>query len=415
MIRNLKWKFILINMSLVTLVLVIVFAAICFFSYDRMSDDSYEALQRILSSDIGDAPPKLDIGDKRPRKAPHMLPMFSVTVDDQGIIRSTVRENVAVSDALISKVTADVLAGGRDSGVLMEMKLRYLMQETATETRIAFADMSRELETLSSLLGSLTLAGAGGLAGFFLISLFLSRWALQPAEKAWKQQRQFVADASHELKTPLTVILANTGILLAHPQDTIAQQAKWVEYTQAEAKRMTQLVEDLLFLAKSDGAQAPLAFAEVNLTDVVWSCLLPFESVAYEQGVTLVSSAVAPDIRLTGCEGQLKQLIMILLDNACKYAGKNGTVAVSLEQRQDQIRLSVTNTGDPIPPAHLDRLFERFYRADSSRVRDTGGYGLGLSIAKTIVENHRGRIHVLSRETEGTAFTVELPLKHPKH
>ncbi|WP_363315573.1 sensor histidine kinase [uncultured Flavonifractor sp.] len=249
---------------------------------------------------------------------------------------------------------------------------------------------------------------ARAMATRFFVGLFLSSLALRPAERAWKQQRQFVADASHELKTPLTVILANTGIVLAHPEDTVAAQSKWLEYTQEEARQMKGLVEDLLFLAKSDATGQPFHPAEADLSELVQGCLLPFEPVAFEAGVAL-EARVEPALTLTGDEGQLRRLVRILLDNAIKYAGPQGTVTLELARQQDKLRLSVRNTGAPIPPEHLPHLFERFYRADAARDRSQGGYGLGLAIAKAIVEHHRGTITVSSRAETGTVFTVLLP------
>ncbi len=410
MIRKLRRKFIFINMTLISLVLIIVFASICFFSYQRTKAESYDVMQRVINSDIGMPPPPVEIGNRPPKKAMPMLPVFSALLDDQGKIISAARENVAVSDEMIAEVSERVLASGRQEGILYDQRLRFLLKQTPEGVRIAFADMTRELEAMTNLMITLLLVGAGGLAAFFLISLFLSGWALNPVEKAWEQQRRFVADASHELKTPLTVILANTGILLAHRQDTIDRQSKWVEYTQAEANRMKKLVDDLLFLAKSDAAQAPALQTSMNFSDVVWSCFLHFESVAYEQGI-IIKSEIAPDITLTGDEGQLNQLAVILLDNACKYAGKSGTVTLTLKRLQESVLLTVSNTGAPIPAEHLNHIFERFYRSDSSRSREQGGYGLGLAIAKAIVENHRGRISVESSEAAGTTFSVNFPLK----
>jgi len=170
---------------------------------------------------------------------------------------------------------------------------------------------------------------------------------------------------------------------------------------------MKGLVEDMLFLAKSDATRDPIPHMPFNFSDTVWSCLLPFESVAFEKGVTL-DSEVAPDLTLKGDSGQMKQLVSILLDNACKYAGSPGRVFLKLEGGE-KITLSVQNTGDPIPPEDQEHIFERFYRADKARVHSEGGYGLGLAIAKTITESHRGRIEVQSDAEHGTTFTVTLP------
>ncbi|HCP14445.1 MAG TPA: two-component sensor histidine kinase [Peptococcaceae bacterium] len=411
MLKKLRRKFILINMSLLSLVLVIVIAAVGLFNYQQLKNESYAVLQRTLSDNGGEMPiHRVEIGGGKPPKSQLMLPAFSVLLNENGQVIAKTRENVDVSDTVIAQMAQRVMASGEEDGVLNDMRLRFLVKTSSEGTRIAFTDMSRELEMLTSQLISLTLIGFGGLTAFFLISLFLSAWALRPVEKAWEQQQQFVANASHELRTPLTVVLTNIGILLSHKQDTIAQQSKWIENTQTESHRMKKLVEDLLFLARSDAAQVPLIQKEFNFSDAVLGCLLPFEPMAYEKGVTLRSD-IQPEISLIGDENQIKQLIIILLDNACKYAGEKGTLTLALKKVKDGILLSVNNTGQPIPGECLAHIFDRFYRVDSARCRDEGGYGLGLSIAKTIVEKHGGRITVESSEGAGTTFAVWLPWK----
>ena len=171
---------------------------------------------------------------------------------------------------------------------------------------------------------------------------------------------------------------------------------------------MKGLVEDMLFLAKSDAARLPTTRLPVDMSELTEGCLLPFESVAFEAGVNLESD-IRPGLYVSGDEGQLRRLVYILLDNACKYAGTDGTVSVTLSRPSDRLKLTVRNTGPAIPPEHLEHLFERFYRSDSARTREAGGYGLGLAIAKAIVQSHRGQISVTSSEAEGTVFTVLLP------
>ena len=192
----------------------------------------------------------------------------------------------------------------------------------------------------------------------------------------------------------------------------MSDNRKWLEYIQAEAQRMKALVEDLLFLAKHDAAGFPVN-KPVNFSDLTEGCLLRFESVAFEQGVQL-SSQVASGLTLVGDKSSLERLVMILLDNAIKYAGRGGEASLRLEQQQDRAVLTMVNSGPPIPPEHLPHLFERFYRADSSRSRDQGGYGLGLPIAQAVAQAHRGTIAVRSDTAHGTVFTVTLPLSHPQ-
>lgn len=412
MIRRLRRKFVLINMGLVTLVLLIVFTVLCTTSYQRLTMESAKAMRQAMGRDAGKPPPKLEIGGRHGADGPPLLtPVFCVLLTQQGGIASVSGENVQVSDALLAQAVQEALGSGREEGVLSSVDLRFLRGMTPQGEKIAFADRSRERDTMKSLVISSLLVGAGGLAAFYAVSVFLARWALRPAETAWERQRQFVADASHELKTPLTVILANTGILLSHTESTVRDQMKWVSYTRDEANRMKKLVDDLLFLARADAARAPAARIPLNFSDIVWSGLLPFESIAFERGVTL-ESVIEPDISLQGDEGQLRQLVAILLDNACKYAGEEGRVMLRLERGADKARLSVHNTGEAIPQADLAHIFERFYRADKSRARSQGGYGLGLAIAKSIAEGHKGKIFAESRAGDGTTFTAVLPLRH---
>ncbi|GAB6179690.1 HAMP domain-containing sensor histidine kinase [Desulfotomaculum defluvii] len=406
MIKKLRRKFILINMTLVSLVLLIVFAAIFFSSYQRLQSESHEALYHALEQRNDLPPPKPEIGRlSHGRKPFPFTPVFSVVLDKNNNIVHTTEQNMSISDVDLAKAVEEAMTSEYPEGILHDLDLRFLRRDILDGTKIAFADRSNEINSMQSLFLISLIVGTGGLIAFFIISLYLSSWALRPVEKAWEQQRQFVADASHELRMPLTVILANIGILLAHRQDTIAQQSKWVENTQVEATRMKKLVDDLLFLAKSGASQVPLKFLELNLSDTVWGCLLPIEAVAFEQGVT-INTNIEPDITIKGDGNQLKQLVTILLDNACKYAGEKGIVTVTLVQEQRKVCLKVNNTGTPIPPSDLPQIFERFYRADKSRARELGGYGLGLSIAKSIAENHHAKITAESTINQGTTFTV---------
>ena len=224
-------------------------------------------------------------------------------------------------------------------------------------------------------------------------------------KEAWEREQRFVADASHELKTPLTVILANTGILMSHKTETIEDQEKWVENTRTEAVRMKGLVDNLLELARADAGTERVSFTQLNFSDLVWSAALPFESVMFEQGKTLRMN-IEPDLYVQGDSGKLTELIVILLDNACKYAEEKGIITLTLTALKNQVRLSVHNTGSYIDGEKRRHLFERFYRGEESRSRKAGGYGLGLSIGENIVKLHHGKIYAESTQKEGTTFLV---------
>lgn len=411
MIRKLRWKFIMINMVLVATVLIIVFSVICVMSYQQQASQSMGALRMANNREMGLPPERFRIGnEKMPEKpAGGLLPVFSVSLAEDGSIHTFDLGNVEASEELVAQAVEQALATGKTEGTLPDVNLRFLIEQKPSGTRIAFLDMSVERTYITRLVMTLALVGIGGIAAFFFISLFLAGWALRPVERAWAQQQQFVADASHELKTPLTVILANLGILEGHGQETVASQSKWIDNTRFEATRMRKLLDAMLFLAKSDGEQVPLEQAVFSISDTAWRSVLSFEPVAYEQGLDLASD-IAPDVMMVGDEQQIVQLMGVLLDNACKYAGEKGSVSFRLSKTQERVLLEVHNTGELIAPEDIEHVFERFYRTDKARARTKGGYGLGLAIAAQIVRRHGGKISVASGAEKGTTFLASLPL-----
>jgi len=433
MIQKLRRKFIAINMLLVSAVLLAVFAMQTLSTFrqaeERVCAAQVQALEwvsRSLSpSFVFDGrrpdevqPPQLPEGQERDGEPGRRgrqdfpgIPAFAVEVDGTGAVTALrAGPGVEVTEETAQAMADEALAQGGGQGSLPGQNLSYLSRLENDRRFLAFADNSSVARAVrDQLLVSLLILSAA-LPAFYLISRFLAKVSLGPVETAWEQQRQFVADASHELKTPLAVILANTDIVLSHPRDRVEDQGKWIGYIREEAQRMRALVEDLLFLAKSDAQKLPSHPAQVRLDQLVTGCLLSFEPVAFEAGVTLTED-IAPGLTLTGDEGQLRRLVVILLDNAVKYAGEEKAVDVALGEVQGRLRLTVHNTGPAIPAQRLPHLFERFYRSDEARDRERGGYGLGLAIAQSIVQGHGGRIAVESREGEGTTFTVTLPKK----
>ena len=269
------------------------------------------------------------------------------------------------------------------------------------------------LDNLNSslLLFAAELGGIFLLAGLlvFGLSFFLARMSLRPVEHAFSEQQRFVQDASHELKTPLTVILANLSILKSHPTATIHEEVLWIQNTETEAKRMQELTERLLFLAKADAKKLPPRSEVLSLSTLVESTALPFTALAFERKLSLALD-IAPALSVSGDAQTLAQLLAILLDNALKYAAPGTEVTVRLCRQKKHALLSVHNNGELIPADALPRLFDRFFRVDKSRARAAGGYGLGLSIAKTIANAHGGDIRAESTAEHGTVFTVTLPL-----
>lgn len=411
MISKLKKKFIFINMICVTVILITAFGAVLIASFIRAENDSLVALRTFMERNnrMDDKnKPILEIGlPPGNEKQPNNFNVFTVKLTENNSVDTLIGDNVEVSDDVLQEIVTKSIESKKSTGILWDVSLRYMINNNEDGNEIIFYDLSNDISSMFHLIKNCLFVGAASFLAFFLISVYLANWALKPVERSWESQRQFIADASHELKTPLTVILANADILSAHRTDTIEHQYKWIEYIKAEASHMSGLVNDLLFLAKSDASRENIVLAEVNLSDIMWNCYLPFESLAFEQEKNLEAD-IASDVMILGDAGKLKQLIMILLDNACKYTDRNGSIKVHLYRKpdKDKVYLTVNNTGEPILAEHLSHLFERFYRVEESRAREKGGYGLGLSIAKTIVEMHKGKISVTSNKEEGTTFHV---------
>ena len=293
----------------------------------------------------------------------------------------------------------------------VNISVRYVKAVEGSTVKIAFNNLGASSGNLVvfavSVLGALTL----GIIVYFLFSLFLARIALRPVEDSWKKQKQFVADASHELKTPLSVILANTDILASHKEETVESQMKWVENTRAEAVRMAELVNQLLFLAKNDDG-LKVQMQDVNFSNCVEGIVLGYDAVFYEKKHKFCYE-VTPDVWVVGNEGQLKQLVTILLDNANKYSKGEGNITLRLQNNGKHCTLTVANDSEQLSEEQLSHLFDRFYTVDNSRNKNNGGNGLGLNIAQVICQTHNGSIRV-SCENGRTAFDVTLPLKRKK-
>ena len=294
-------------------------------------------------------------------------------------------------------------ARGRQEGLLEEEGLRFRRVGPPERQKVVFADASGELAAMASLRRSCLLVGSGGFLAFLGLSILLARWAVGPVDQAWRRQQQFVADASHELKTPLTVILANAE-LLADPGCTGGERLAGNILT--VARQMRSLVERLLELARMDAGKGEDQ-EPVDLSRLVGDALLPFEPVFFEAGLTL-ESRVEEGIWVRGSGMQLAQAADILLDNARKYAAPGSAVSLRLERTGRWCLLRVATAGEPLTRQERQDVFKRFYRADPARARE-GGCGLGLSIARSIAAAHRGRIWAESGPA-GNVFLIRLPV-----
>ena len=400
MIQRLRFKFVLVNMGIVTILLCTILGLVFYFTSAQLEMESIRMME-----DIASRPFQLDApGEPGPDVR---LPFFTLQVGPHGELMSADGGYYDLSDGdLLSGLVATAAASPQRLGVISEYELRYYRVDAPASQRLVFADISSERATLEGLRTTCLLIGGLSFFAFLWVSILLSKWAVRPVELAWKQQRRFVAAASHELKTPLTVIMTNAE-LLAAPELREEKREKSLSSILAMSRQMRGLIEQMLELARTDSPEAAALFRPVDLSRLVSQAVLPFESLFFERGLSL-DAQVEEGIGVPGEETQLRRVVEILLDNAQKYAKPGGSAAVVLRRRgRGRCVLSVSDEGDPIPPEERRQIFQRFYRADPARSRD-GSFGLGLSIAEGIVKQHRGRIWAESRDGRNI-FSVELP------
>ena len=422
MIKTLRRKFMLSNLLLVTIIIVAFFSSLIFISCQYEKQQSVDILTLVLKY-VPENPETLVIDEEKITHAVHedalsrlQTVAFVVQTDDDGkIISSVVDENLNVSEDVIKRVVSEVVGDEEDcdTNSVSKFVFRYLrMPNNIGGYKIAVADTSIEHATLKFMVRVYFFTGLFFFAVMFVISDHMAYKAISPVEKSWNNQNRFVADASHELKTPLTVILANMDIMALNPDATIESQKKWIDNTKSEAKRMTDLVNDMLFLARGDaGVEQNFNFMDVNCSNLVEDCVLTFESLAFEKGISF-NEDIDPDIYVYADEAKIKQAVIILIDNALKYVNDNGSISVLLKPvGKSNVKCSVINTGPAIPEEKQIHVFERFFRVDESRARDRGGYGLGLAIASHIMEAHKGKITLEFSDERGTCFSMSLPVK----
>ena len=343
----------------------------------------------------------------------HFVPdAYVARVDENGNIESYAGNSTKDDDEhfrTVHDAMDTIRRRGSDSGTIEidEVPYRYLYQKDQSGSyQLVLMNRTLEISTLTRMLVIFLLLAIIGLCLMFGLSAVLANWTVTPIACAWEKQKQFVADASHELKTPLAVISANTEVILANPQEHVSGQSKWLSYIQSETMRMSKLITNLLTVARMDDKEQTSEKAEpIQLSELVSNTCLVFEPVIYENGKTL-NRVILRNVRICAEEDSVKQLLSILLDNAVLHSTPQAQITVMLSKdAQGKIRLSVSNTAKDIPPEQLSHLFDRFYRLDKEG--SPNGSGLGLSIAKSIVHQMGGTLTVTS-ENQLVTFVATL-------
>lgn len=397
MLRRLRHKFITVFMVAVTLLLCLLLGLLVNTMRRSLEYQSTEMLQAIANE-----PPKSDQGWETPEIL--RLSVLKAYVNQQGAVE-LVEGDMFLTKEEVSQASARALLCSEQSGTLLRDNLRFYKSEYPDGQVVVLSDMSVEHSAIHGLIRGCAIVGGVVLCLFFGLSVLLVNWMLRPVELSWQQQKQFVADASHELKTPLTVIMTNAELL---QEGTYSNQEKsqFLSSIVAMSAHMRSLVEGMLELARVDDGAVKTGFGPVDMTSLVSDGILPFEALYFERGLTL-NADVEPGITLQGSEQYLSQILEILLDNAMKYSAAGGSVQVRLRRQGIHCILTVASPGNALSPEEQMDIFKRFYRVDKARSRD-GSYGLGLSIAYRIVSEHGGKIWAESANGMNT-FSVQLP------
>ena len=409
MINKLKRKFIMITMGSLCLVLFLLVGIINIIIFNQTNQTAEETL-RILSENKGEFP-DFKRGLEPPRaKRPgfeineetrFQTRYFIIILDKEGTVKAIDTSHIS---AITSKDALDyadnVIKTSKSSGYTDFYKFKLV--ESTEGSMIIFLDCRKELQmVLYFLLTSGAVAIGTLLFVFALVSVFSKR-AINPIISSMEKQRQFITDAGHEIKTPLAIISANADVL-----ELTSGESEWITSIRNQISRLDKLVKNLLTLSRIEENNIDLSYHEFDLSNCVDTIARSFLAVAERQSKKL-ELMIQAGVMFQGDEGCIEQLVSILLDNAMKYSNANGNISVRLSTQNKNVCLEVCNTVEYIDTKNLTRCFDRFYRADESRSRETGGYGIGLSIAKSIVEAHHGKIAVVSEDGRSICFTVNL-------
>ncbi len=400
MIKKLRIKFIIIAMSSVFIVLALIISMINVINYTTIGSDADEIIA-VIAEHNGDMP---TTGDPfKSDEALYTTRFFSVTLTENGeVVYCNTKNIAAVTYTEAQSYALDVYASGKTSGYYGNY--RYSVTEKTDEVRFVsaklyiFLDCTEDRDSFYNFLWASISMSIAGMIVVFALVYFLSKMAVKPIAESYEKQKRFITDASHEIKTPLTIIDANTEVL-----EMTGGENEWTESIRNQVKRLTSMTEKLVFLSRMDENAGKEKMIDFSLTDAVEETAQPFVTLASTRGKSLTINAES-NITYYGNEGEIRQLVSILLDNAVKYSDENGKIELTMQNVGKYNEITVKNTVDEIEQGRHDELFERFYRSDRSHNSETGGNGIGLSIAKAVTDHHHGRI--TARSDDGKSLTI---------
>lgn len=401
MIKRLKIRFICLAMISLFLLLTIVVAAMNVVNYHAVAVEADETLM-FLSQNQGRFP---QFGEGKGGLPAHMSPetpyesrYFSVLLSTSGNLIQTETSKIHSVDSETAKEYAEtVMRSSAESGFIE--RFRYIRSAEGDDIRITFLDCGK---TLDSFYDFLWISVGMALIGFgitFPVIVFFAGRIIRPVAESYEKQKRFITDAGHEIKTPLTIINANVDIL-----EMDMEENECLHDIRQQTQRLTSLTNGLVYLARMEETQNRLQKIELLVSDIVQETVVSFKAPAQVQGKEL-DYKIQPMLSVEGNQDALRQLITILMDNALKYSPQGSTILVNFEKQGRTVRLDISNlTKTPIDNAEIAHVFDRFYRVDRSRNSETGGHGIGLSVASAIVAAHGGKIH--ARMEDGNVFHI---------
>lgn len=412
MIKMLQRKFIVTAMTAVSVLIVVLLGAINILNY-RMEQRQTEQILNMLTERevIFSAPIKPEPGQRYGFLEPPMnedavlaARYFIVFLDEMGEFeRADISHISSVTEDTAEKIAGNIQAGGREAGSIDKFQYRVMQSGNGQGSIIIFLDNSNQIFAVLRVFVISVCLGLLCWLFMLLLVILLSRKAIRPIAQNIERQKQFVTDAGHEIKTPLAIILANTEAMELHIGET-----KWSKNIRSQVGRLNGLMQELLFLAKMEEigeAEGKRLLTEVSVSRVLEETLSSYEEAAGLRNLT-ITKEIQSGITICTDAGQMQQLFSILIDNAVKYSQENGHIWVSLDKKGSKAFFQIKNTCDILPDAAPEKLFDRFYRGDGARTQKNGGYGIGLSAARAIVEAHHGTIHAEYEAGRKILFTV---------
>ncbi len=410
MITLLRKKFILIAMSSTFVVLAVIMGVMNILNYRRVLEEA-DRMTGYLAENGGrfdrrfreETPDKGDAGmpDRVfSKETPFQTRFFTVTLDEDGnAAQMDMKSIAAVSRTEAQQYAEAVSAKNKERG--FQGIYRYRCVDASEGSMIIFVDCGLELDAFQNQAFISIAVSVGGLLAVFVLVLIFSKIVFRPVEESYDKQKRFITDASHEIKTPLTIIDANTEVI-----EMTMGECQWTQSTKNQVQRLSELTRKLVALTRMDEGRSEIVSTEFSVSEAVLEAIRPFETVISTEGKRLCTS-IEEGVSMTGDEGGIRQLVGILMDNAVKYSLPESVIEISLHRSSRKISLSVANQAEGFPKENMDQLFERFYRLDSSRNSETGGSGIGLSIARMIVQSHKGKITAVSPDRKKLVITAE--------